>query len=104
MVANSEFTVSNRGTKMAGKQYTFRAKPERLTIYDEMGVDLVTLANNHVYDFGRDAFLDMLDSFDKYEIPRIGAGKNIEEGETNPEEIKEGEDSLYMYFIFKSSK
>ena len=79
MVANSEFTVSNRGTKMAGKQYTFRAKPERLTIYDEMGVDLVTLANNHVYDFGRDAFLDMLDSFDKYEIPRIGAGKNIEE-------------------------
>ena len=79
MVANSEFTVSNRGTKMAGKQYTFRAKPERLSIYDEMGVDLLTLANNHVYDFGRDAFLDMLLSFDEYKLPRIGAGKNIEE-------------------------
>ena len=79
MVVNSEFTVSNRGTKMNGKQYTFRANPKRLTIYDEMGVDLVTLANNHVYDFGRDAFLDMLDSFDEYKIPRIGAGKNIEE-------------------------
>lgn len=79
MVANSEFTVSNRGSKMAGKQYTFRAKPERLTIYDEMGVDLVTLANNHVYDFGRDAFLDMLESFDEYKIPRVGAGRNIEE-------------------------
>ena len=79
MVANSEFTVSNRGTKMAGKQYTFRAKPERLSIYDEMGVDLLTLANNHVYDFGREAFLDMLLSFDEYKLPRIGAGKNIEE-------------------------
>ena len=81
MVVNSEFTVSNRGTKMAGKLYTFRAKPERLSIYDEMGVDLVTLANNHVYDYGKDAFLDMLDAFDEYKIPRIGAGRNLEEAE-----------------------
>lgn len=79
MVANSEFTVSNRGTKMKGKTYTFRAKPERLKIYDEMGVDLVSLANNHVYDFGKDAFLDMLDSFEKYEIPHVGAGRNLAE-------------------------
>lgn len=79
MVANSEFTVSERGKALSGKQYTFRAKPERLSIYDEMGVDLVTLANNHVYDFGADAFLDMLDAFDKYNIPRIGAGHNIDE-------------------------
>ena len=79
MVVNSEFTVSNRGSALRGKQYTFRAKPERLPIYDEMGVDLVTLANNHVYDYGEDAFLDMLKAFDKYKIPRVGAGKNIEE-------------------------
>lgn len=79
MVVNSEFTVSERGQKLSGKQYTFRAKPERLSIYHEMGVDLVTLANNHVYDFGRDAFLDMLDAFDNEKIPRIGAGHNIEE-------------------------
>lgn len=82
MIANSEFTVSNRGTKMSGKTYTFRAKPERLKIYDEMGVDLVSLANNHVYDFGKDAFLDMLDSFEKYEIPHVGAGRNLDEAKT----------------------
>ena len=79
MIPNSEFTVSNRGEKMPGKMYTFRARPDRLAIYDEMGVDLVTLANNHVYDFGEDAFNDMLDSFKKYKIPYIGAGKNIDE-------------------------
>ena len=79
MVVNSEFTVSEIGKALSGKQYTFRAKPERLSIYHEMGVDLVTLANNHVYDFGQDAFLDMLDAFDNQNIPRIGAGKNIEE-------------------------
>ena len=79
MIANSEFTVSNRGTALKGKTFTFRAKPERLSIYYEMGIDLVTLANNHVYDFGEDAFLDMIESLDEYKIPHIGAGKNIEE-------------------------
>lgn len=79
MIANSEFTVSNRGTELPNKTYTFRAKPERLSIYDEMGVDLVTLANNHVYDYGLDAFNDMLDAFNEYKISHIGAGHNIEE-------------------------
>lgn len=79
MVANSEFTVSERGAKIPGKMYTFRAKPERLAIYGEMGVDLVTLANNHVYDFGPLAFNDMLDSFDAIKMPHVGAGRNLDE-------------------------
>lgn len=79
LVVNSEFTVSNRGTPLRGKMYTFRAKPERLAIFKEMGVDLADLANNHVYDYGLDAFLDMLDAFDEYKIPHIGAGRNLEE-------------------------
>ncbi len=79
MVVNSEFTVSDRGSAMRGKQYTFRASPSRLKIYEEMGVDMVTLANNHVYDFGQDAFLDMLDAFTEMKMPYIGAGRNLEE-------------------------
>ena len=79
MIANNEFTVSDRGEKMPGKYYTFRASPKRLKIYEEMGVDLVTLANNHVYDFGKTAFYDMIDSLNEYKIQYIGAGKNIEE-------------------------
>lgn len=79
MVANSEFTVSERGTPIPGKAFTFRAFPSRLAIYDDMSVDLVTLANNHVYDFGRDAFYDMLDAFDEKGLPHIGAGRNLEE-------------------------
>ncbi len=79
MIANSEFTVSSRGAEIPNKMYTFRAKKERLSIYDEMGVDMVTLANNHVYDYGADAFLDMLDAFNEFKIPHIGAGHNIEE-------------------------
>lgn len=79
MVANNEFTVSNRGSKMPNKYYTFRAYPERLAIYEEMGVDIVSLANNHVYDYGEDAFLDMLGHLKEYDIPYVGAGVNREE-------------------------
>lgn len=78
-IANNEFTISNRGEKMPGKYYTFRGVPENLNIYKEMGIDLVTLANNHVYDFGEIAFQDTLESLKQYQIPYIGAGKNIEE-------------------------
>ena len=78
MIANSEFTVSDRGNKLPNKMYTFRATPSRLAIYEEMGIDLVTLANNHVYDYGSIAFNDMLDAFLEYNIPHIGAGHNIE--------------------------
>lgn len=79
MVANNEFTISNRGEKMPNKYYTFRGSPERLTIYKEMGVNLVTLANNHIYDYGETAFYDALDALEEYDIPYIGAGRNIEE-------------------------
>lgn len=83
MVANNEFTVSNRGSKLPNKYYTFRAKPERLAIYDEMGVDLVSIANNHAYDYGEDAFLDTLKYLKEYDIPYVGGGKNRKEA-TSP--------------------
>ena len=79
MVANNEFTISDRGEKMPNKYYTFRASPSRLSIYQEMGVDLVTLANNHIYDFGETAFYDSLEALNQYNIPYIGAGRNMEE-------------------------
>jgi len=83
MVANNEFTVSNRGSKLPNKYYTFRAKPERLKIYEEMGVDIVSIANNHAYDYGKDAFLDTLKYLKEYDIPYVGGGKNKKEA-TSP--------------------
>ncbi len=79
MIVNNEFCFSNRGTPMPKKTWTFRANPEHVSVYDEMGVDLVTLANNHIYDFGEEAFLDTLDTLEKANLPYIGAGRNIEE-------------------------
>lgn len=78
MVANNEFTISTRGTPL-NKRYTFKADPKRLNIYKEMGVNLVSLANNHIYDYGIEAFNDTLKYLKEYDIPFVGAGSNISE-------------------------
>ena len=44
------------GQRAEDKQFTFRLPPERVRIFQELGLDLVTLANNHALDFGMDAF------------------------------------------------
>ena len=78
---NNEYTISDRGTPMNGKLYTFRGATQNTVYYNTLGVDLVTLANNHVYDFGKDAFLDTLDTLDTYGIARAGAGRDASEAQ-----------------------
>lgn len=79
MCLNNEFTYSTNGSPMSGKAYTFRAHPDRVSVLQEMGVDIVTLANNHVYDYGEQAFLDTLTTLENADIDYFGAGKNLEE-------------------------
>lgn len=78
-ILNEEFPFSLRGEPMEDKQYTFRTDPKYVKIFQELGVDLVTLANNHALDFGKDAFCDTLDALQQADIPYIGGGYNIEE-------------------------
>lgn len=76
---NHEYSISDRGEALEGKLYTFRAKPKRMELLKEMGTDLVSLANNHVYDFGEDAMLDTMDLLDKAKIQYVGGGRDIDE-------------------------
>lgn len=76
---NNEFTYSTRGEKLSGKAWTFRANPDRVKYLKEMGVDLALLANNHVYDYGKDAMLDTMDTLADAGIDYFGAGANLKE-------------------------
>ena len=79
LLLNVEFAFTGRGTAIPGKQYVFRASPKNVGILGEMGLDVAFLANNHVFDYGADGLADTLQTLDDAEIPRIGAGMNIEE-------------------------
>lgn len=76
-IVNEEFPFSSRGTPAEDKQYTFRLAPERVRLFQEMGIDLVTLANNHALDYGVDALLDTIDILDGAGILHVGAGENL---------------------------
>lgn len=78
-MVNNEFPYTDRGTPTPGKQFTFRAKPESASYLTEMGVDIVSLANNHAYDYGEVSLLDSLDTLESMDMPYVGAGRNLEE-------------------------
>lgn len=77
-MVNQEFPFSSRGTAAADKQYTFRLPPEKVPMFRELGIDAVTLANNHALDFGTEALLDTCATLDGAGILHTGAGENLE--------------------------
>lgn len=77
-MVNLEFPFSTRGTQMEDKQYTFRADPARCMVLEEMGVDIVSLANNHILDFGIEALLDTVSTLRENNILSVGAGEDLE--------------------------
>lgn len=76
-MVNEEFPFSEQG-KAADKQYTFRSPPSDVHMMKEMGIDIVTLANNHALDFGTAALLDTCSTLEEAGIRYVGAGDSLE--------------------------
>lgn len=78
VMVNEEFPFGTGGEPAEDKQYTFRVDPSYVTILQEMGVDIVSLANNHVLDYGQDVLSQTFETLDAAEIAYVGAGESIE--------------------------
>jgi len=76
---NNEFPYTDRGTPTEEKTYTFRAHPESVKYLYDMGADIVSIANNHVYDYGEVSLLDTLTTLEEAAMPYVGAGRDIGE-------------------------
>ncbi len=59
LIGNLESVVTTRGTRQA-KTYTFRAPARGAASLRRAGFDLVSLANNHALDFGREGLADTM--------------------------------------------
>lgn len=75
---NLETPISNRGIKV-GSIYSFRSDPRVIEGLTYAGVDLVSVANNHAWDYGREAFVDTLDYLSVASISYVGGGRSYEE-------------------------
>jgi len=83
-VLNLECCVSDRGDPWPDprKPFFFRAPPKAVETLVHLGVDCVTLANNHALDFDQEALLDTLRHLTDAGITAVGAGSNLTEART----------------------
>jgi poly-gamma-glutamate capsule biosynthesis protein CapA/YwtB (metallophosphatase superfamily) len=77
-VLNLECCISERG-KPEAKRFTFRAPPAAVETLAYLGVGCVTLANNHVLDYGTTALLDTFEHLRTGGIAWVGAGPTLED-------------------------
>ena len=63
---------------MNGKPHV-RQPPEMAKIFTDCGFDAVTIANNHMYDFGPEALLDTRKLLLEKGIAVTGAGRDLDE-------------------------
>jgi len=79
--ANLEGTASDQGIDQKNL-YSFRMNPVVIPTLKGAGVNVLSLANNHVNDWGRNAFTDTLERLKENEIFYTGGGNNKTEAET----------------------
>lgn len=81
VLLNLECCISTRGERWPDpwKPFFFRAPPAAVELLVDLGVDCVTLANNHALDFGTAALADTLDLLHDAGIETVGAGTELDE-------------------------
>jgi 2',3'-cyclic-nucleotide 2'-phosphodiesterase (5'-nucleotidase family) len=72
---NLETAVTNGGTPQP-KTYHFRAPATAFTALRDAGIDMVTMANNHVLDYGQAGLANTLAAVKAARFPYVGIGVN----------------------------
>jgi poly-gamma-glutamate synthesis protein (capsule biosynthesis protein) len=63
------------------KAFYFRAHPSAVETLTAAGIDFVSLANNHVLDFGVDGLRETIETLDRAGVAHAGAGVDLAEAE-----------------------
>lgn len=72
-ICNLESAVTDGGTA-ANKKYVFRASPSIIPGLKNSGIEAVSIANNHSYDYGKNAFLQTLSVLHRAGLTVVGGG------------------------------
>ena len=97
LFGNLEGPISDKGTKV-GSIYSFRNDPKSIEGLTFAGFDVISLANNHVFDYGREALEDTLLRLKTAGIDYLGAGFN--EKEAYSPIIKELNDTKIAFLAY----
>lgn len=70
-------SAGHRQFSGAAKAFYFRAEPDAVRVLELAGVDLVSLANNHVLDADVSGLADTLEVLARHGIASVGAGMDL---------------------------
>jgi poly-gamma-glutamate capsule biosynthesis protein CapA/YwtB (metallophosphatase superfamily) len=76
LVGNLECTLTEGGDQQP-KGYPFAASPETTQALALAGFDVLSLANNHSMDYGREGLIDTINNLAQYGITSVGAGEDL---------------------------
>lgn len=74
-LVNLETSITTRGAPWPGKSIHYRMHPRNIACLGAAGIDCVSLANNHVMDWGRDGLVETLTTLSTAGIAAVGAGE-----------------------------
>ena len=74
-VGNLEAPIARHGTEFTDKRFRFRADPRSAGALKRAGFSVLTLANNHMMDFGASALRETINYLDRNGILHTGAGE-----------------------------
>jgi len=91
---NLEGVLSSRGKAIGKKKYVLQADTEYVNLLKQVGITHVTLANNHILDFGPEALADTCHALDKAKISYLGL--NTENSPCRPAIIQNDSDRVAL--------
>lgn len=94
-IANLECAITDEPITPDDKEWTFALPSKYVNVIKDAKINLLTLANNHILDFGEKGLLNTIKVLDENGILHIGAGKNVHEADKVY--IKEIEGKRYAF-------
>ena len=76
-VANLEAPLTRQPDPVEDKQFTFKVDPESAAAMQRAGLTVLTLANNHIGDFGPEGVTDTIAALRPHGLRYTGAGKDL---------------------------
>lgn len=77
-IANLECPLSEKGKRAVKTGPCLRGKSSDMAVLKRAGLDVIGLANNHVLDYGQDAFEDTMQLAKQHDILTVGAASNAD--------------------------
>ena len=103
LFGNLESVISDKGVKV-GSIYSFRAEPEAIEGLTYAGFDVLSVANNHVFDYGREAMEDSFKRLKQASIDYVGGGFNEKEVRSGITKEIKGTKIIFLAYTNLGSK